>query len=322
MSGLLINDNPAAVASYDNLDATNSMLSHAVGELSSGLQIQTAADDPSGYVIGQYLQEESNGYTQAISNTQDAVSVLQTAQGALGQEASILQTMNSLATEAANGGVQDAGTLSAAQAEFVSLQNELDQIAGSTSYGTTPLLGGTYSGETFQVGPYNNASDQVVITIAAADSTALGVDSTAVSIGTVAAAEAAMTAVQTAIASVASQAANVGATQNQITVAGIEPHHGAAEHRICHANLVDVNVPRRHRCSPRTRSSSNRVSRSWRRPNSCRAWRRSSSSSRPLRQRGRSTTPLSALPVPTMGSGVHSPDVPPQRSTRTGPTVE
>ena len=49
MSGLLINDNPAAVESYDNLDATNSALSHAVGELSSGLQIQTAADDPSGY---------------------------------------------------------------------------------------------------------------------------------------------------------------------------------------------------------------------------------------------------------------------------------
>src|ERR1700722_15716878 len=238
MSGLLINDNTAAVESYDNLDATNSMLTHAVGELSSGLQIQTAADDPSGYVIGQYLQEESNGYTQAISNTQDAVSVLQTAQGALGQEASVLQTMNSLATEAANGGVQDAGTLSAAQAEFVSLQNELDQIAGSTSYGTTPLLGGTYAGETFQVGPYDNASDQVVITIAAADSTALGVDSVAAG----APAEAAMTAVQTAIASVASQAANVGATQNQIT--SLASNLTTAQQNIesAHANLVDVNV--------------------------------------------------------------------------------
>ena len=153
MSGILINDNPAAVEAYNNLDATSDMLSSAVSKLSSGLQIQTAADDPSGYVIGQYLQEESNGYTQAISNAQDAVSVLQTAQGALGQEASVLQTMNTLATEAANGGVQDASTRAAAQAEFASLQAELDQIAGSTTYGTTPLLGGTYSGETFQVGP-------------------------------------------------------------------------------------------------------------------------------------------------------------------------
>jgi flagellin len=242
MSGLFINDNSAAVQSYDNLDATNSMLSKAVGELSSGLQIQTAADDPSGYVIGQYLQEESNGYTQAISNTQDAVSVLQTAQGALGQEASVLQTMNTLATAAANGGVQDAGTLAASQAEFVSLQNELDQIAGSTTYGTTPLLGGTYSGQTFQVGPYDTASDQIVITIAASTSTALNVESTAVSIGTVAAAEAAMTAVQTAIATVSAQASNVGATQNQITSLASNLTTAQQNIQAAHANLVDVNV--------------------------------------------------------------------------------
>ena len=199
MSGILINDNSTAVEAYNNLDATSDMLSSAVNKLSSGLQIQTAADDPAGYLVGQYLQEESNGYGQSISNAQDAVSVLQTAQGALNQEASVLQTMNTLATEAANGGVQDASTSAAAQSEFASLQAELDQIATSTTYGTTPLLGGTYSGETFQVGPYDSANDQVVVTIAAATSTALAVNTTAVSIGTVAAAEAAMTAVQTAI---------------------------------------------------------------------------------------------------------------------------
>ena len=122
MSGILINDNSTAVEAYNNLDATSDMLSSAVNKLSSGLQIQTAADDPAGYLVGQYLQEESNGYGQSISNAQDAVSVLQTAQGALNQEASVLQTMNTLATEAANGGVQDASTSAAAQSEFASLQ--------------------------------------------------------------------------------------------------------------------------------------------------------------------------------------------------------
>ncbi len=121
MSGILINDNSTAVEAYNNLDATSDMLSSAVNKLSSGLQIQTAADDPAGYLVGQYLQEESNGYGQSISNAQDAVSVLQTAQGALNQEASVLQTMNTLATEAANGGVQDASTSAAAQSEFASL---------------------------------------------------------------------------------------------------------------------------------------------------------------------------------------------------------
>jgi flagellin len=240
MSGLYINDNSTAVAAYNNLDQTSDMLASAVSKLSSGLQIQTAADDPAGYLVGQYLQEESNGYGQAINNAQDAVSVLQTAQGALNQEASVLQTMNTLATEAANGGVQDASTSAAAQAEFASLQSELDQIANSTTYGTTPLLGGTYAGETFQVGPYNNASDQVVVTIAAATSTALGVNT--IAIGTVSGAEAAMDAIQSAISTVASQAANVGATQNQIQALASNLSTAQQNIESAHANLVDVNV--------------------------------------------------------------------------------
>jgi flagellin len=242
MSGLLINDNLAANVATDNLDSTNDALTQAVGELSSGLRINDAADDPAGYVVGQELQEEDNGYTQGISNAQDAVSVLQTAQGALGQEAAVLQTMNTLATEAANGGADDTNSLSATQAEFSSLQAELDQIADSTTYGSTPLLGGTYSGETFQVGPFNASADQIVITIAAATSGALGVGTSAVSVGTVAAAEAALTAVQAAIQSVSDQASDVGATQNQVQSLSANLMTAQQNIEAAHANLVDVNV--------------------------------------------------------------------------------
>ena len=242
MSGLLINYNQAAVNSYNALDQTNSALTQIVGQLSSGLQIQSAADNPSGYVIGQYLQEEANGYTQSISNAQNAVSVLQTAQGALGQEASILQTMNTLATQAANGGTQSTSTLAANQSEFASLQNELDQIASSTNFGGTALLNGSYTNQTFQVGPYNTSSDQIAISITASDSTTLGVNTGAVSIGTVAAAEAAMTAVQTAISTVATQAATIGATQNQLTALSANLTTAQENIQSAHANLVDVNV--------------------------------------------------------------------------------
>ena len=242
MSGLLINYNQAAVNSYNALDQTNSALTQIVGQLSSGLQIQSAADNPSGYVIGQYLQEEANGYTQSISNAQNAVSVLQTAQGALGQEASILQTMNTLATQAANGGTQNASTLAANQSEFASLQNEMDQIASSTNFGGTALLNGSYTNQTFQVGPYNTSSDQIAISIASADSTALGVNTSAVSIGTATAAEAAMTAVQAAISTVATQAATIGATQNQLTALSANLTTAQENIQSAHANLVDVNV--------------------------------------------------------------------------------
>ncbi len=248
MSGLLINYNAAANNAIDNLDSTNTSLSQTVGQLSSGLQIQTAADNPAGYVIGQYLQQEANGYTQSISNTQDAISVLQTAQGGLNQEASILQTMNTLATQAANGGAQNTTSLGAAQAEFASLQSELDQIANSTNYAGTALLTGSYSG-TFQVGPSNSTSDQISVSILAAGSVALGVGATtgtgtttAVSLSSTTGAEAAMAAVQSAISNVASMAAALGASQNQITAVAANLTTAQENIQSAHANLVDVNI--------------------------------------------------------------------------------
>ena len=241
MSGLLINYNQAAVNSYNALDQTNGALTQIVGQLSSGLQIQSAADNPAGYVVGQYLQEEANGYTQAISNTQNAVSVLQTAQGALGQEAAILQTMNSLATQAASGGTQSTQTLAANQAEFASLQSELTQIAQSTNFAGTSLLNGSYSNQTFQVGPYNQSSDQISISIAASDASSLGLG-TSISIGSVAGAAAAMNAVQNAIGTVASEAASIGATQNQLTSLASNLTTAQENIQSANANLVDVNV--------------------------------------------------------------------------------
>jgi flagellin len=241
MSGIDINYNAAATQSLDNLNVTSNALSQVVSQLSSGLQVQTAADNPAAYVIGQYLKEEGNGYTQAIGNVQSAVSLLQTAQGALGQEASILQTMNSLATQVANGGVQSANTLAASQAQFASLQAELDQIASSTNFGGTSLLNGSYTGQTFQVGPYASASNQITISIASSSSATL-FGTTAPSVSTATAAAAAMTAVQTAISTVALQAANIGATQNQMTSLSSNLVTAQENIQAAHANLVDVNV--------------------------------------------------------------------------------
>jgi flagellin len=241
MSGLIINDNLASVTATNNLDATNSALQSAVSKLSSGLNIQSAADNPAGYVEGQELQAQSNGLGQAISNAQDAVSVLQTAQGALNQEASILQTMNTLATAAANGGTQDTNQLAAGSAEFTSLQSELDQISGSTSYGGTNLLDGTYTAEAFQVGAYANTNDAVSISIAKTDSTTLGVG-TAIKIDNTTDALAAMTAVQAAITTVAGTAASVGALQNQVQAIAANLTTSQQNIQSAHSNLVDVNV--------------------------------------------------------------------------------
>lgn len=239
---LFINSNVQALQAYNNLNSTESSLSQAVSELSSGLAIQTAADNASGYVIGQYLQEQSNGMSQAITNAQNATSLLQTAQGAFNQEEQILQQMNTLAVQSANGGVQDSASLAANQQQFAALQNELTQIANSTQYGNTQLLNGSYSGQVFQVGAFDSTYDQVTVSISASDATSLQVGIGQVSIGTVAAAQSAISAVQTAISTIASSAASLGATQNELQALINNLTVGQQNIYAAHSRLVDVNV--------------------------------------------------------------------------------
>jgi flagellin len=239
---LFINSNVQALQAYNNLNATESSLGQAVSELSSGLAIQTAADNASGYVIGQYLQEQSNGMSQAITNAQNATSLLQTAQGAFNQEEQILQQMNTLAVQSANGGVQDSASLAANQQQFQALQNELTQIANSTQYGSTQLLNGSYSDQTFQVGAFDSTFDQISVSIKASDATSLGVGIASVSIGSVASAQAAISAVQAAISTVATSAAQLGATQNELQALINNLTVGQQNIYAAHSRLVDVNV--------------------------------------------------------------------------------
>src|SRR6202167_2971754 len=165
MSSLVVNTNQSAINAFNNLNSTDTAMSKAISELSSGLQIQTAADTPAGYVVAEGLESQANGFTQAISNAQAGVSLIQTASGALNQISSILQTMNQLALSSANGATQDTTSLAANQQEFSALQADINQIAGTTSYGTTNLLDGSFSGQTLQVGAFNTTNQQISISI-------------------------------------------------------------------------------------------------------------------------------------------------------------
>lgn len=239
---LSVNTNLSAIQAYNNLNATSNQMQTTINQLSSGLQIQTAADNAAGYVISQGLQTQANGLGVAINNGQDAISVLQIASGAMNQQISILQTMNQLATQAANGGANNSNSLSADQQEFAALQNQLDQIANSTSFGGTNLLNGSYSNEVFQIGAYASSVDQVSVTIATLNTSSLGIASSTVSIGTVSAAISAMAAVQSAILAVASAEAVVGAAQNQVQA--IIANDTVAQQNVQSANstLVDTNM--------------------------------------------------------------------------------
>jgi flagellin len=241
MSSLVVNTNISAVNAYNNLNATDQAMTQAISRLSSGLQIQTAADNPAGYVVAEGLQSQSNGYQVAISNAQNGVSLIQTASGALNQIASILQTMNSLALSSANGATNDTQSLAANQQEFAALQNQIDQIANTTSFGTSNLLDGSFSNQVLQVGAFDNSNQQLSLTIGAATTGALGVSTSQVSVGSAASAQAAVAAVQSAINSVASVEAGVGATQNQLQAIVANLTVGQQNLQSAYSGLVDVN---------------------------------------------------------------------------------
>jgi flagellin len=241
MSSLVVNTNESAINAFNNLNSTDAAMTKAISELSSGLQIQTAADNPAGYVVAEGLESQANGFTQAISNAQAGVSLIQTASGALNQITSILQTMNQLALSSANGATNDTGSLNANEQEFVALQNQIDQIATTTSYGTSALLDGSFSNQSLQVGAFDNSNQQLVLTIGAATTGALGVASTSVGVASQASAQAAVSAVQAAISSVASIEANVGATQNQLAVVVANLTVGQQNLQSAYSGLVDVN---------------------------------------------------------------------------------
>jgi len=241
MSSLVVNTNLAAIGATNNLTSTDQAMNTAISRLSSGLQIQTAADNPAGYVISEDLNAEANGYQTAISNAQNGVSVIQTASGALNQITNLLQTMSSLALNSANGATQDSQSLAANQSEFAALQNQIDQIAQTTSFGTATLLDGSFSNQVLQVGAFNNTNQQMSLSIGAATTGALGVSTSSVSVSSTASAQAAISAVQNAINTVSGIEANVGATQNQLAAVVANLTVGQQNLQAAYSGLVDVN---------------------------------------------------------------------------------
>jgi flagellin len=247
MSSLVVNTNLSAIEATNNLNMTDTSMTKAISELSSGLQIQTAADGPAAYVQSQALQSQSNGYQQAISNALDGVSLVQRASGAFNQISSILQTMNQLAISSANGATNDSTSLAANEKEFSALQSTIDQIASTTSFGTTNLLDGTFSNQDLQVGAFDATSQQISVTISGASTGALGVAATSaggtvVGVGSQASAQAAIKAVQAAITSVDSIEASVGAVQNELTAVAANLTVGSQNLSAANSQLVDVNM--------------------------------------------------------------------------------
>jgi flagellin len=149
--GLRINQNIAAQNAYRNLSITDSQMSKSLEKLSSGFRINRAADDAAGLSISEGLRSQIGGLKVAVRNTQDGVSVAQTAEGSLNEVTSILQRMRDLAVQASNSGATDADAAAAANKEMTQLNAELDRIGSTTAFGKQKLLDGSF-GATMRTG--------------------------------------------------------------------------------------------------------------------------------------------------------------------------
>lgn len=138
-----INTNLMAMDASDNLDTVGNELSRSMERLSTGLQINSAADNPSGLIISQEMTAEVGGMNQAIQNSQEAINYVKTADGALSQVNSLLNTAYSLAVQAANTATVSAPEAQADQQQLQSIVSSITQIAQTTTYGTKNLLDGS-----------------------------------------------------------------------------------------------------------------------------------------------------------------------------------
>jgi flagellin len=138
-----INTNTTAVMASRNLSVNSDSESKDIERLSTGLRINSAADDAAGLVISQNMNAQLVGLNQATSNTNDAINEVKTAENALGEVQSLLMTMRQLAVNASNKGVNDTTDLSADQAEIVTSIQSINRISANTQFGNKKLLDGS-----------------------------------------------------------------------------------------------------------------------------------------------------------------------------------
>lgn len=209
-----IQHNIAAMNANRQLGINNNSVSKNLEKLSSGYKINRAGDDAAGLAISEKMRSQIRGLDQASNNANDGISLIQTAEGALNETASILQRMKELATQSSNGTYQDGVDRANIQAEITSLNSEIDRIAQSTNFNKSDLLNGNVTSITFQVGDVNTGAQQVVLTLTAMDSSALSVSG--IDLGTQTGAQAALSVIDAAVNKVSTTRANLGAVQNRL----------------------------------------------------------------------------------------------------------
>ncbi|QTL96935.1 flagellin FliC [Iocasia frigidifontis] len=211
---MIINHNISSMNALRNLNVNSNDMSKTMEKLSSGYRINRAADDAAGLAISEKMRAQISGLKQAQRNAQDGVSMIQTAEGALGEVHNMLRRMRDLALQSANGTIK-AEDRQKVQAEVTQLIGEISGIADRTEFNGMKLINASAvaaGNVSFQIGA--NADQVIEIGLKDMGASNLGVDG--VSVSTAADAQTALGSLDAAISAVSAFRSDLGAVQNRL----------------------------------------------------------------------------------------------------------
>ena len=237
---MTINTNLVSLNAQRNLTTSQSSLATSMQRLSSGLRVNSAKDDAAGLAISERMNAQVRGMNVAIRNANDAISMSQTAEGALGKVGDMLQRMRELAVQSANA-TNGAGDRTNLDAEYQQLGTEVVRTLANSKFNGLAILGADAGAQAFQVGA--NSGETVTVTTVRLDNAASITGATGGNVTTAALAGTAMTNIDTALDAVNGARATYGAVQNRFesiigTLQVASENQAAARARITDADFA------------------------------------------------------------------------------------
>lgn len=234
---LVIQTNVASLTAHKNLNTNQKNLLTSFNRLSSGLRVNTAADDAAGLAVSESMKSQIRSYAVAERNAADGISLAQTAEGALGEMHGILGRLRELAMQSANGSLTDSdrGLLNT---EFSLLTAEITRVQDSAKFNGVTLIGQSATAVVFQVGLYSAAADQIALTLGNLDMSSV----TATSVALSTSALAALSVIDGAIRIVSTRRADLGAAMNKMDVAISNIQTMRLNLSAANSRIVDVDV--------------------------------------------------------------------------------
>ena len=212
---LVINTNVSSLKAQTSLAKTQTSLASSFQRLSSGFRINTAADDAAGMGISESLKARIRSFSVAERNTNNAVSMTNTAEGGLNQISGILQRMRELAVQSANGDLTSTDR-SFVDTEFQALKDEIDRLSETTQFNSKELLTGTSQDFKFQVGINTTTFDTITVKFGGITTSSLGMSGISVGGSSATNATSAINTLDAALTNVSTRRSELGAATNRL----------------------------------------------------------------------------------------------------------